>query len=267
MNGLTKRLTADLGSLKPKSYKESWNSVAFYGKINIRRKLRPKSAKFGSFIDFEHDFSSSTAGEEPLTLESLNNLGTLDWQTLRDLELFFLNDGILHRKVVYKILALVEEHYRSPNVSSLVDVTLPEKAVINVCGDIHGQLYDLVKLFKLRGRPSPQNFYLFNGDIVDKGAKSLECILLLFLYKLLHPDCIFLNRGNHESSTVNLKHGFHREITKKYGNSGDNFMFEFFGEIFRWMPFAHLINDKILVVHGGISGDPNLTLDSFRQVK
>ncbi len=33
----------------------------------------------------------------------------------------------------------------------LVDVELPKEAVINICGDIHGQFYDLIKVLKLRG--------------------------------------------------------------------------------------------------------------------
>ena len=277
-------------NLKNKSYKESWSTVAFYGKVNIRRKLRPRSAKFGSLIDFDHDFPSAvvpavvpaSAGSDECDLERLSALTSLalvsqqedPGQLLKELQFFFLNDGILHRKHVYRILALAEEYYRSPGCQSLVEVDLPDKAVINICGDIHGQFYDLIKIFKLRGPPTNRNLYLFNGDIVDKGAKSLECILLLFMYKLTFPDYVFLNRGNHESATVNAKHGFQKEIARKYaaaggggGGAGDHFMFEFFGEIFRWMPIAHLISSKILVVHGGISGAPNLTLDAIRNVK
>ena len=66
--------------------------------------------------------------------------------------------------------------------------------MINICGDIHGQYPDLVKIFQLRGPPSSTNLYLFNGDIVDKGPKSVECILTLFIYKLIYPKFIFINR-------------------------------------------------------------------------
>lgn len=279
MNSLTKRLTADLSSLnlKPKSYRESWSTVTFYGKVNIRRKLRPKSAKFGSFIDFEHDFPHDDPPPET-GLKDLIDLFSDGWgarwedgrrnAAAMEVQKFFLYDGILHRKFVYRILAAIEDYYRGPHCATLVDVALPEKAVINVCGDVHGQLYDLVKIFNLRGVPSPTNYYLFNGDIVDKGPRSVECILLLFIYKLVYPDYVFLNRGNHESATVNMKHGFQKELLAKYGASGgEHFMFEFFGEIFRWMPIAHLIDDKILVVHGGISGSATLKVDDLRNVK
>ena len=67
---------------------------------------------------------------------------------------------------------------------------LPKEASINIIGDIHGQYYDLLKILKEKGRPSADNLYLFNGDIVDKGPKSVECILMLFCLKLRHPDYV-----------------------------------------------------------------------------
>jgi len=36
---------------------------------------------------------------------------------------------------------------------------------------------------------------LFNGDFVDRGSFSVECILTLFGYKLLYPDRFFMSRG------------------------------------------------------------------------
>ena len=117
------------------------------------------------------------------------------------------------------------------------------------------------------GRPSEKNLYLFNGDIVDKGSRSLECILLLFTYKLVYPYYVYLNRGNHESITLNIKNGFRDEITKKYGGEhqfDDQFILEYFGDIFRWMPIAHLINHRIFVVHGGISGSATLAVEDIR---
>lgn len=78
---------------------------------------------------------------------------------------------------------------------SLVYVTIPDKNKFTVCGDIHGQFYDLMNIFKLNGLPSPTNPYLFNGDFVDRGSFSVECIFTLFSFKLLYPDHFFMSRG------------------------------------------------------------------------
>ena len=69
-------------------------------------------------------------------------------------------------------------------------------APVQICGDTHGQYYDLLNIFKLFGQPDQKN-YLFLGDYVDRGKQSLECILLLLSYKIKHPLTFFLLRGNH----------------------------------------------------------------------
>lgn len=43
---------------------------------------------------------------------------------------------------------------------TLVDVAVPEGQHITVCGDVHGQYYDLLHIFKLNGLPSESNPYL-----------------------------------------------------------------------------------------------------------
>ena len=84
--------------------------------------------------------------------------------------------------------------------------------VFNVCGDTHGQYYDLLELFRINGKPSKENPYLFNGDFVDRGSFSVENILALLSYKLALPDHFHMLRGNHESRQMTQVYGFQGEV-------------------------------------------------------
>ncbi|KRZ80860.1 Serine/threonine-protein phosphatase PP1 [Trichinella papuae] len=134
--------------------------------------------------------------------------------------------------------------------SMLLEVQAP----IKVAGDIHGQYLDLLRTFDHSGYP-PETKYLFLGDYVDRGVNSLEVITLLFTYKILHPQSIFLLRGNHECKALNLVYGFFDELSTRFGTQDGTEIFNWFQEAFSWMPVSALISGKILCMHGGLSPD------------
>ena len=124
------------------------------------------------------------------------------------------------------------------------------EAPLHVCGDIHGQYYDLLRIFEHCGYPGEYN-YLFLGDYVDRGKQSLETVSLLLCYKIKYPEKVTLLRGNHESSVTNRIYGFYDECKRRYNIR----LWKSFTDLFNYLPVAALIDDKILCMHGGLSPD------------
>ena len=116
----------------------------------------------------------------------------------------------LHKRYAFQILSDILSYFKSQ--PSLVDIEVPETSKFTICGDIHGQFYDLLNIFKLNGQPSEENPYLFNGDFVDRGSFSVECIFVLFGFKLLYPNHFFMARGNHESENMNKVQTFAYDV-------------------------------------------------------
>uniref|UniRef100_A0A1I7RS93 Serine/threonine-protein phosphatase n=1 Tax=Bursaphelenchus xylophilus TaxID=6326 RepID=A0A1I7RS93_BURXY len=127
-----------------------------------------------------------------------------------------------------------------------------------VCGDIHGQFVDLLRIFNRLGYPPHAN-YLFLGDYVDRGKFNMETITLLFAYKIKYPNNFFLLRGNHECSAINQVYGFYDECSRRYSVK----LWNTFQDPFNRMPYCALVGSKILCMHGGIS--PWMT--SFSAIK
>ena len=137
-------------------------------------------------------------------------------------------------------------------------ILLELEAPIKICGDIHGQYHDLLRLFEYGGFP-PEANYLFLGDYVDRGKQSLETICLLLAFKIKYPENFFILRGNHECASINRIYGFYDECKRRYNIK----MWKTFTDCFNCLPVAAIVDEKIFCCHGGLSPE----LQQIDQIK
>lgn len=149
-----------------------------------------------------------------------------------------------------KVIEILIKESNFPNISSPV----------SVCGDIHGQIFDLVDLFRREGDPSKQK-YIFLGNYVDRGEYSTECIFLLIIYKILYPSNIFLVRGNHEQKNISKTYGLYYETLKKYNVN----IWRLLCEVFSFFNIGCIVDGRIFCVHGGIS-PKTISLDKLKRL-
>mmetsp|Transcript_10767 Transcript_10767/g.24590 ORF Transcript_10767/g.24590 Transcript_10767/m.24590 type:complete len:751 (-) Transcript_10767:69-2321(-) len=141
------------------------------------------------------------------------------------------------------------------------------EAPVKVFGDIHGQFRDMLVLFARFGFPQAGGpMFIFNGDWLDRGAHQLEVVGLVLALKAVFPMRVWLIRGNHEDMYQNQAMGpvgFHNHCMQRLGQQLGCRVFSTIHTALCYLPFACLVNKRILVVHGGI-GDGRWTLDHIR---
>ncbi|KAJ8584056.1 Metallo-dependent phosphatase [Rhizopogon salebrosus TDB-379] len=168
-------------------------------------------------------------------------------------EHFFHEGRLTEAQALYILQQATNLLSGEPN---LVNVESP----VTICGDIHGQYYDLMKLLEIGGTFS-DNAYLFLGDYVDRGNFGIECLLYLYALKLQYPKHITLLRGNHECRHLTEYFTFKRECLHKYSPA----VYDACIASFCALPVAALVDNRFFCVHGGLS--PELvTLEDLRRL-
>lgn len=165
---------------------------------------------------------------------------------------------VLHKKYATMIIQKATEIF--DQADTLVHVSLEELEEITVCGDVHGQYYDLMNIFSINGNPSTENPYLFNGDFIDRGSFSVEVIMTMLAFKVALPMHFFMNRGNHEAKQLNKMYGFEGEVRAKY----DVKTYDLFSQLFCLLPLSHCINKKVIVMHGGLFSKDDVKMNDIK---
>lgn len=178
-----------------------------------------------------------------LTREEL--FGSRSVPNLQVLRKHLFEEGRLEIDLAKEILAKGKALFAAcPNV---LQITGP----LAICGDVHGQYYDMLTLMDTAGQPKDTP-YLFLGDYVDRGCFSTEVCFYLTACKINYPQTFHLLRGNHECRQLAEFFNFKAECKSKYEES----IYTEFMEMFDALPLAAVVDTqqgKYLAVHGGLS--------------
>lgn len=152
-------------------------------------------------------------------------------------------------------------------LSFVTEIFITEPVVLNVSsntvviGDLHGHIFDLFRILNYYRNFDEQLNFLFLGDLIDRGNFSLGTILYIFALKVCYPKRVWIIRGNHEFSQIFISNGFAEDLS----NYSVELIYEF-SQTFSYIPFAAIIDNYALCVHGGI-GPSVKSVKDIQQIK
>eukprot|EP01063_Lacrimia_lanifica_P032396 TRINITY_DN5539_c0_g1_i2.p1 TRINITY_DN5539_c0_g1~~TRINITY_DN5539_c0_g1_i2.p1 ORF type:complete len:862 (+),score=351.96 TRINITY_DN5539_c0_g1_i2:66-2651(+) len=229
-----------------------------------------------------HMYTSNSIAT-PSTVEQIKNAGVLHFdpaqgskdsldlakKTIDLLNSHFREDGTFNQTKEFKL-----ELSRSLDkmVERVIKILKPQPKLIDleaplfVFGDIHGNFGDLQyfmqRLTVLGGMKMTPHGFLFVGDYVDRGKWGPEVVAYLLAYKLLAPNDVHLLRGNHEDAAVNgdtelygdgsFRNQMLLRFSESLGYKSALKLFDRVNTIFKYLPIAAVVNNKIFATHGGI---------------
>ena len=140
---------------------------------------------------------------------------------------------------------LIEESFQI--FSREPQLIVQERGEFLIVGDTHGDADTTLNAFKEAERLGLN--LLFLGDYVDRGPKQVKNIVTLLEHKLSWGDKLIMLRGNHESAQMNLWYGFHSVVASRYCEK----LYREFAELFSQLPYAAILPNRIICVHGGVA--------------
>ncbi|TPP61525.1 Serine/threonine-protein phosphatase [Fasciola gigantica] len=179
-------------------------------------------------------------------------------QRLKARKVDLIIDRLLDRQVVrgntafltQEEVTLLANKASSLFIKEPICLDLPVQESIYIIGDLYGQHGKLVQIFEALGHPSEQR-YLFLGNYINRGERSIELISLLLAYKILYPDNILMLRGNHECHYVSFHYGFSQECRKRFTQNLSQTVLN----CLNCLPAAAIIGESIFCVHSGLIKD------------
>ena len=153
---------------------------------------------------------------------------------------------------IYKKVILEELAHKVKDLFSEEPNILEIDHDVTIVGDLHGHLFDLLRILYRFGFP-PYTNYLFLGDLIDRGECSLEVVVIIFTLKYLFPGKVHIIRGNHEFVQISSSSTFSHQVAQLY--RGSTTLLNSLFEAFSYLPLAAKVYQKNLCLHGGISPD------------